>query len=130
MDFIMSIPDKDHLEREEVLKLLREIHVKPEMTQRELSSRLGISLGKVNFILRALIGRGLVKVSNFTKSDNKRAYLYFLTPHGIEEKARTTHLFLMRKMEEYERLEGEIQELKRELRDSGTTHGGEVKKNQ
>jgi EPS-associated MarR family transcriptional regulator len=125
----MPIPNKDHLEREEVFQLLREIHDKPEMTQRELSSRLGISLGKVNFILRALIGRELVKVSNFTKSDNKRAYLYFLTPHGIEEKARTTHLFLLKKMEEYERLRDEIQELKRELRDSGQTEVGEVKKN-
>lgn len=119
----MPITDKDHLDHEEVLKLLREIHDKPEMTQRELSSRLGISLGKVNFILQALISRGLVKVSNFTKSDNKRAYLYYLTPHGIEEKARTTYLFLQRKMEEYERLEMEIQQLKQELQRSDTGSG-------
>ncbi|MGD0275008.1 MAG: MarR family EPS-associated transcriptional regulator [Syntrophales bacterium] len=123
----MPISDKDHLNHEEVLKLLREIHDKPEMTQRELSSRLGISLGKVNFILQALISRGLVKVSNFTKSDNKKAYLYFLTPHGIEEKARTTYLFLQRKMEEYERLEMEIRQLKQELQLSDIPGSGEAK---
>ncbi len=97
-----------------MLRILREIKGNPEATQRELSSRLGISLGKVNFLVKALISRGLVKADNFKKSDNKNAYLYYLTPMGMEEKARTTYLFLKRKMDEYKRLEHEILELRRE----------------
>jgi EPS-associated MarR family transcriptional regulator len=110
----MSLQPTDQIEKEEVLRILREIKKSPEMTQRELSSRLGISLGKVNFLLRALIERGLVKVENFKTSTNKKAYLYFLTPRGIEEKARTTYFFLKRKTQEYEKLENEIRLLKEE----------------
>lgn len=115
----MSLQPSDHIENEEVLRILREIKKSPEMTQRELSSRLGISLGKVNFLLNALIQRGFVKVENFKTSTNKKAYLYFLTPCGIEEKARTTYFFLKRKMQEYEQLENEIRQLREEARESG-----------
>jgi EPS-associated MarR family transcriptional regulator len=110
-----------HRESEEVLLILREIRKSPEMTQRELASRLGISLGKVNFLVNALIRRGMVKVENFRTSTSKRAYLYYLTPRGIEEKTRTTYHFLKRKLKEYESLEEEIRQLREEVRAGGGT---------
>lgn len=119
----MSAHTDDQIESEEALRILREIKKSPEMTQRELSARLGISLGKINFIMNALIQRGLVKVENFKSSTSKRAYLYYLTPKGIEAKTRTTVLFLKRKMEEYERLETEILQLKEDV--AGTAGQGE-----
>ncbi len=115
----MTLQQPSHLESEEVLKLLREIKKSPTLTQRELSSKLGISLGKVNFLLNALISKGLVKAQNFKNSHNKKAYLYFLTPHGIEQKAKVTYRFLKRKTEEYERLESEIKQLEQEVKDLG-----------
>jgi EPS-associated MarR family transcriptional regulator len=111
----MSILEKTNLEKEEVLQVLREIKSDPEMTQRDLSVKLGISLGKINFILKALIHRGLIKVDNFKKSNNKAAYLYYLTPKGAEEKARITYRFLRIKMKEYEELEHEIRLLRQEV---------------
>jgi EPS-associated MarR family transcriptional regulator len=115
----MSVQLPNQLENEEVLRIFREIHRSPEMTQRQLSSRLGISLGKVNFLINALIELGLVKVDNFKNSSSKSAYLYYLTPRGIEEKSRATYLFLKIKIQEYERLEIEIQQLREEARESG-----------
>ena len=117
------MPDRDMSTRktEEILGMLREINDSPSTTQRELSARWGISLGKVNFLLRALIEKGLVKVGNFKKSKNKPAYLYQLTPHGIEEKTRITYHFLKRKMKEYEELEEEIKRLTQEVRETGLT---------
>jgi len=109
----------DRLEKEEALRIFRELSRSPEMTQREFSSRLGISLGKVNFLINALIRKGFVKVENFKKSNSKSKYLYCLTPRGIEEKSRMTYLFLKRKMREYEHLELEIQQLREEMRESG-----------
>ena len=117
LEFIMHTPDERHLQNEEMLKVLREINNNPEMTQRELSSKLGISLGKVNFLVKALVQRGLIKVHNFKKSNNKIAYLYFLTPQGLEEKTKTAYLFLKRKIHEYEKLEEEIRQLKKEAGD-------------
>lgn len=110
------MPDnfKADLDNEESLKILREIGTNPSMTQRELSSRLGLSLGKINFLVKSLIDKGHVKAENFKNSNNKSAYLYFLTPQGLEEKTRATYRFLLRKMEEYERLEEEIRQLKQE----------------
>ena len=104
---------------DEILRLLREIKKSPELTQRELSSRLGISLGKVNFLMNALIRKGFVKAQNFKNSNNKKAYLYILTPHGLEEKAKVTYRFLKRKLDEYERLESEIKQLEQEVKDLG-----------
>ena len=109
----------DRLEKEEALRIFREINRSPEMTQREFSSRLGISLGKVNFLINALIQKGFIKVENFQKSSNKSKYLYCLTPKGIEEKSRMTCLFLKRKTREYEDLELEIRQLREEVRESG-----------
>ena len=110
---------QDRLENEEALRIFRELSRSPEMTQREFSSRLGISLGKVNFLINALIQKGFVKVENFKKSSSKSKYLYCLTPRGIEEKSRMTYLFLKRKMREYEHLELEIQQLREETRENG-----------
>jgi len=108
-------PELSPLDNEDVLKILKVIKEEPALSQRELSSRLGISLGKVNYLIKALIQRGLVKVDNFKSTNNKISYLYKLTPSGIEEKARTTFYFLKRKLEEYDRLEREIRELRQEL---------------
>jgi EPS-associated MarR family transcriptional regulator len=115
----MSVQTSDQLEKEEALYIFREINKSPDLTQRELSFRLGISLGKVNFLINALIRKGFIKVENFKKSSNKIAYFYCLTPGGIEEKSRMTYLFLKRKMREYEQLELEIQQLREEVRTSG-----------
>jgi EPS-associated MarR family transcriptional regulator len=114
-DVIMTLPQEDRFESEEVLNLLREIEQTSKTTQRELSSSLGISLGKVNFLLKALIHTGLIKVDNFKKSNNKSAYLYYLTPKGAEEKARITYHFLRRKTREFEELEQEIRRLEQEV---------------
>jgi EPS-associated MarR family transcriptional regulator len=117
----MTLSNKQQLETEEVLKVLREIAITPEMTQRELSSRLGISLGKVNFLVNVLIQKGLIKAHNFKNSNNKKAYLYYLTPRGFEEKAKITYRFLRRKIQEFEQLETEIRLLKKEAGISDTT---------
>jgi EPS-associated MarR family transcriptional regulator len=103
------------------LKVLRLIEANPEMTQRQLASRLGISLGKANYCLKALINKGLIKAKNFKNSANKRAYLYILTPKGIETKTRISLRFLQRKIEEYEALKEEIEKLKSELKPESTT---------
>ncbi len=89
------------------------------MTQRELSSSLGISLGKVNFLIKGLIDKGFIKAKNFKNANNKYAYLYLLTPQGLEEKTRITYRFLRRKMKEYEQLEEEISLLKKEISKTG-----------
>ena len=94
--------------------LLKTLEDNPGLSQRYLAKQLGISLGKVNFCLNALIDKGCVKVDNFRDSNNKLAYTYLLTPRGIEQKSRMTMEFLQIKMREYERLSIEIAELKRE----------------
>jgi EPS-associated MarR family transcriptional regulator len=96
-------------------KLLRLLHSNPDLSQRDLAAALGISLGKVNYCLSALIGRGLIKASNFKNSRNKAAYIYLLTPRGFEERARVTARFLRIKMQEYEALEHEIKQLRSEV---------------
>ena len=100
-------------------RLLKLLEANPQLSQRQLAEELGVSLGKVNFCLRALLDRGIVKVRNFRDSNNKIAYAYYLTPKGAREKVRTTVGFLKRKIEEYRTIEKEIEELKREV----GTHG-------
>ena len=85
------------------------------MSQRDLSRELGVSLGKVNYCLRALIEKGLIKTNNFKNSQHKQAYAYLLTPRGISEKTHATVHFLKRKVSEYEALRQEIENLKREV---------------
>jgi len=98
--------------RYKILKLLEE---EPSLSQRDLASRLGISLGKVNYCLKALIKVGTLKVDNFRNSSNKLAYVYLLTPNGIEEKTDITLRFLKSKMHEYESLQKEIELIKNDL---------------
>lgn len=95
-------------------KLLRLLSENPKISQRELARELGISLGKTNYCLAAMIEKGLLKAQSFKNSQNKRAYLYLLTPGGIEEKAKVTLRFLGRKMAEYEALRREIEHLRHE----------------
>lgn len=94
--------------------LLKTLENNPNLSQRDLAKHLGISLGKVNCCLNALVVKGCLKVNNFRNSDNKLAYAYLLTPRGVEEKARITVHFLKYKMQEYEQLRAEIKELKLE----------------
>lgn len=97
------------------LKIMRLVEGNPELTQRELARELGVSLGKVNYCINALIEKGWIKARNFRNSSNKVAYAYLLTPNGIERKAAITVQFLRRKMEEYEILKREIELLEREV---------------
>lgn len=99
--------------------LLKTLENNPSLSQRDLAKRLGISLGKVNFCINALVGKGCLKVNNFRNSDNKLAYAYLLTPKGVEQKARMTVEFLQIKVQEYERLRAEIDELQREAEQKG-----------
>jgi EPS-associated MarR family transcriptional regulator len=95
-------------------KLMRLLETNPQLSQRDVARELGISLGKVNYCLRALVQRGWVKVTNFTNSRNKAAYMYLLTPRGIEAKAKITVRFLQAKMREYEALRVEIEQIRNE----------------
>jgi EPS-associated MarR family transcriptional regulator len=95
--------------------VLRLIEENPEMSQRQIADELGVSLGGVNYCLKALVDKGLIKVKNFRNSNNKMAYAYFLTAKGIKEKAALTKAFLKRKMKEYELLKAEIESLKHEI---------------
>lgn len=105
-------------------RLLKYVAEHPDATQRELASELGISLGKANYCLRALVKKGLVKVCNFKKSKNKRTYAYILTSKGIEEKIEVTQGFLRRKVAEYNLLSKEIEDLAGEVRDLAAQERG------
>ena len=87
----------------------------PQASQRELARDTGVSLGKLNFALRALIDKGWVKVGNFSRSPNKLGYAYLLTPAGIDARLQLTRQFLARKMREYDHLRAEIETLKGEI---------------
>jgi EPS-associated MarR family transcriptional regulator len=93
-------------------KLLKLLEPNPTLSQREVARHLGISLGKANYCLKALIDKGWVKAANFKNSKNKAAYMYLLTPRGIEEKSRITAEFLQIKMQEYETLKAEIDQIR------------------
>jgi len=95
--------------------LLREIASRSEFTQLELSRKIGVSVGKVNYVLSALVQKGIVKVENFKQSKSKKGYLYLLTPKGIKEKKAITLNFIRRKMKEYARLEQEIGKARQEI---------------
>ena len=92
--------------------VLREIQSKPHSTQREMARKLGFSLGKLNYCLKALKNKGLIKIGNFKKNKNKFNYIYILTPKGIAEKTKLTVNFMARKMKEYEELKKEIKNTK------------------
>lgn len=97
------------LQEETHLKVLRLLQGNPDMNQRELGQALGVSLGKVNYCVQALIQKGLLRVRSFRNSSNKRAYAYLLTPEGVAAKAVLTAKFLKRKTLEYELLRREIE---------------------
>jgi EPS-associated MarR family transcriptional regulator len=110
-DTALSTGARDELR----LRVLRALEANPELSQRQLAAELGVSLGGVNYALKALIGRGFVKADNFRRSGSKVAYLYVLTPKGIAEKSSLATAFLGRKLEEYEVLRQEIEALKGEV---------------
>ena len=97
------------------LQLLRKLEADPNMSQRELASELGISLGKVNYCLKALVQVGWVKAGNFARSSNKASYAYAITPAGIKQKAALTVRFLEYKQQKYDSLKREIEQLRREV---------------
>ena len=118
---VLSTGARDELR----LRVLRALEANPELSQRQLAAELGVSLGGVNYALKALIERGFVKADNFRKSGSKVAYLYVLTPKGIAEKSLLATAFLGRKLEEYEVLRQEIESLKGEVGSSDTGKGAE-----
>jgi|Laugrefa1bdmlbdn_1035148.scaffolds.fasta_scaffold77663_1 EPS-associated MarR family transcriptional regulator len=102
------------LQEDTYFRVMRILQENPDLTQRELAEKLGISVGGLNYCLKALMDKGMVKMKNFANAKNKFGYVYVLTPTGMAEKAAITHRFLQRKMAEYEALHAEIEALKRE----------------
>ena len=105
------------LYQEAHLRVLRLLEINPQMKQREIAAAAGVSLGKTNYCIKALLEKGLIKVRNFKSHKRKLAYAYLLTPAGIAEKSVLTQQFLQRKMEEYEALKAEIEMLKLDIED-------------
>ncbi len=95
--------------------MLRRLNETPDVSQRTLAKELGISLGSINFCFQALVDKGWVKMQNFSQSKHKMGYVYLLTPAGIAEKSALTGRFLKRKLEEYDALRAEIEQLKAEM---------------
>lgn len=109
------MPNKQENREDLRFRVLRLIEQNPELNQRDLAKELGVSLGKTNYVLKALISKGMVKLENFNKSPNKLSYAYLLTPTGIAEKSQLTVTFLKRKTKEYEQLKAEIENLQKEI---------------
>ena len=105
----------ESIDEELRFKLMRMLSERPQTSQRELAAALGVSLGKTNYCLHALVTRGWVKARNFRNSSNKLSYAYVLTPSGLREKARATVRFLRRKQAEHAALAAEIERLRREI---------------
>ncbi len=106
---------------EENVKLLNHIHENPESTQRILVKELDFSLGKVNYLIKALTEKGIIKLKSFKSSHKKAGYLYYLTPKGIKKKAEITRKFLEQRLEEYDNLQEEIKMLKMRLENTDTS---------
>lgn len=96
-------------------KILKRLEENPDMSQRQLAEEMGVSVGKINYCIKALIQVGLVKMANFARSNNKAGYAYVLTPKGVSEKAQVTKRFLSNKINQYEKLRREIAVLKSEI---------------
>ena len=103
------------IDQELEYRALKILEQRPDLTQRQLSEALGVSLGKTNYVLKSLIDVGWIKLDNFQKSANKWGYAYLLTPSGVTEKAAITIRFLKRKKQEYDDLHGEIAQLQKEV---------------
>jgi EPS-associated MarR family transcriptional regulator len=106
---------RSKLQEDTYFRVLRILEEKPDITQREIAQKLGISTSGLNYALKALIDKGWVKVHNFSESNNKLGYAYLLTPSGISEKVSLTSRFLQRKLQEYEEMKAEIEFLRSEL---------------
>jgi EPS-associated MarR family transcriptional regulator len=113
------------LQEDNYFRVMRILQENPDLTQRELAEKLGISVGGLNYCLKALMKKGFVKMKNFANSKNKFGYVYVLTPSGMAEKAATTHRFLQRKMDEYEALKAEIEVLKKQHNEYAALRQGE-----
>ena len=112
------MPKEAFVYQEAHFRVLRLLEGNPQMNQRDLAAAAGVSLGKTNYCINALLEKGLIKVQNFKSNKRKLAYAYLLTPAGIAEKAALTQRFLTRKMEEYDALRAEIEQLKQEAADN------------
>ena len=112
------MPKEAFVYQEAHFRVLRLLEGNPQMNQRDLAAAAGVSLGKTNYCINALLDKGLIKVQNFKSNKRKLAYAYLLTPAGIAEKATLTQRFLNRKMEEYDALRAEIDQLKQEAADN------------
>ena len=110
------------LQEDTYFRVLRILEEKPDITQREIAQKLGISTSGLNYALNALIDKGWVKVHNFSESNNKMGYAYLLTPSGISEKVTLTSQFLLRKLQEYEDMKAEIESLRSELDSQGVNN--------
>lgn len=121
----MGAEDRGLSDRASVrFRVLRALEHNPQLSQRDLARELGVSLGGVNYCVKALINRGSIKVENFRASDNMIRYAYILTPEGLAEKGRMTGRFLKRKMREYEALKAEIEGLQDEVRTASHDKNG------
>ena len=100
----------NHSETE--LEILSNIEANPNLTQRQIAKNLGVSLGKTNYLIKALLNKGFLKINNFRTSDNKLGYLYLLTPKGLEVRRKLTTLYLKRKSEEFDKLRKELERIK------------------
>ena len=114
----LIISNTSKLQKDIHYRVLAIVEDNPAITQRELAAALGVSLGRINYGLRALIDKGLIKVSNFKKSETKLAYAYLLTPSGVTEKSALTKAFLARKMQEFDALKKEIEALQLKMGDT------------
>ncbi len=106
---------KHQIQEERFYRVLRALHDSPDLSQRAIANKLGMSLGGLNYCLNALIDKGLIMLENFQHSSHKLKYAYILTPAGLAQKVAMTSGFLQRKLREYEVIKGEIEELKAEL---------------
>ena len=107
---------QSNLQEDTRYRVMRILNEQPNISQRELAERLGVSVSGLNYCLKALVGKGFVMVQNFSKSSRKLGYLYVLTPVGVLEKAELTSRFLWRKTLEYEALKKEIRQLQKEIK--------------
>jgi len=112
---------------EQHLIILKELAKDSTLSQRDLSNRLGLSLGKVNYVLNALLDKGFLKAERFKNSKKKRAYMYVLTPEGIKKRVELTYHFLKLKVREYDTLKAEIEEMRREINVEGGNSRAEGK---
>lgn len=114
---------RSKIQEDTYFRVLRILHEKPDITQREIANLLGVSTSGLNYCLNALIDKGWVKVHNFSESKNKFGYVYLLTPSGISEKAALTGRFLKRKLKEYEQMRAEIESLRSEVSEVSEVSG-------